>query len=286
MHGMIADMKIATQGVAGSFHHQATNELFEGQDYQIIDAATFRDVFQMVKDGTADFGVVAVENSLHGSINPVYRLLASKKLQVCGERRLHISLCLIGHSTMTIQSVNSSGVEVLSQREALSQCEQWFIDNIENATVKEMNDTAEAVSFVMNDTSKQKVAVGSAEAARLYGGTIIAEPINDELQNYTRFLCITKPSPQPKDADRTSIIISGGLDRPGLLHDALGAFAKKGINLSKLDSHPLPGKERSYAMYIDFEAPLEDSTTKSVLEELKKQGWNVQVLGSYKSHKH
>ena len=280
-------MNIAIQGIAGSFHAQAATELFTGHDPALVECTTFRDVFDAVSNGRADYGMVAIENSLHGSINPVYRLLAEKKLNICGEIRLHIKLYLIGHDNHGPDMVNIPLTEVMSQREALSQCEQWLATSLEHAKLSEASDTAEAVRNVVELKDSAKLAIAGSAAATLYHGSIIAGPINDDPENYTRFLCITAKDFTAPDANRSSIIIQEpDNDTAGTLLKALSVFAQANINLSKLDSHPLPGKQRRYAFYIDFDESIESDPGKKAIIELKNLGWDVQILGSYKADKH
>ncbi len=279
-------MKIAIQGIKGSFHEQAAHKLFPNSDFEIVECETFRDVFNCVNLGNADYGVVGIENSLNGPINPVYRLLANEKLKICGEARLHIELCLVGHSQTTVQDLKSLPIEVYSQNVALSQCEQWFAKNLPNAKLTEINDTAEAIKMVTREGNDLKLAVGSHAAAEIYGGQIVAVPVNDDLDNYTRFVCITKNSDVAKEADKTAIVLTEKSDQAGNLYAALGVFANLDINLTSLHSHPLPGKKRIYNFYIDFDEPVSSDKGQKALQELSQLNWKVEVLGSYKSDKH
>jgi len=280
-------MKIAIQGIAGSFHAQAATELFQDHEVSLVECMIFRDVFDAVTNDKAEYGIVAIENSLHGSINPVYRLLAEQKLFVCGEIRLQIELFLIGLSPAEIEVLNAPSTEILSQREALSQCEIWLADNLTQARVTETSDTADAVRQIIQEKSDTKFAIASRRAAKEYHGTIIAGPINDDPENYTRFLCVTKQPAIPDGANRTSIIMSeSDIDRSGTLVHALNVFANRGINLSKLDSHPLPGEKRRYAFYIDVDTSMTQEAAKTAMQELIKLGWDVQILGSYRAYKH
>lgn len=276
-------MKIAIQGIKGSFHSQAARELFTGYDYTLLECTNFRDVFMAVKNNKSEYGVIAVENSLNGTINPVYRLLADKKLNVCGEVRLSIKLYLIGHDNGGLDMINVPLAKVYSQREALNQCEEWLASNIPNAQIVEATDTAEAVKEAIEAKSYEHVAIGSRESARLYHGEVIAGPVNDETENYTRFFVITKKKQVVADADRTSIILTENSDKAGILYEALGLFAEHKINLSKLHSHPRPGKRRLYSFYIDFDLSLVEANKLNVIKQLEDMGWNVTILGSYKS---
>lgn len=280
-------MRIAIQGIKGSFHEQAAQEFFADQNYNLVESITFRDVFSAVESSAADYGIVAVENSLHGSINPVYRLLASQELHVIGEVRLQVNLFLIAHQVINLNKLNRPDAEILSQREALNQCEKWFANNLPNARLAETNDTAAAVRQVIAKKDNFCVAVGSKPAAKLYSGAIIAGPINDEVHNYTRFFVITKNVLVNSDSNRTSIILKESTDdRAGSLYEALGVFAKYNVNLSKIDSHTLPGHKRRYSFYIDFDESANSRVGRQVLNDLNRQPWDIKILGSYRIAKH
>lgn len=274
-------MRVAIQGIFGSFHHQAAVQFF-GNDPQLAECSNFRQVFDSVKNKESDFGIVAVENSLHGPLNPVYRLLANQGLFVCGEVRLQIALCLAGITNQQVADFNKQDTIVFSHTAALSQCEEWLNTHLPLAKRIEANDTAAAVRQIVANNDSRQLAIASEHAIRLHNGVILAKVINDDPENYTRFFILSSSPTLPKNANRTSIIITeSGTDTAGSLYDALGVFKRHKINLSKLDSHPLPGKLRRYAFYIDFDASTESEAGESALKELAKQPWNIQVLGSY-----
>ncbi len=276
-------MNVAIQGIRGSFHDQAAQTFFD-QEITLNECRSFRDVFTAVQNGSAEFGVVAVENSLHGSINPVYRLLADQHVWVCGEVRLQIGMCLVGHTHQNLEELDNPETTVLSHFAAFGQCEQWLLTNIPQARQVEGQDTAEAVRQVIQKQDVHTVAIASQHAANLYGGTILQTNLNDDPDNYTRFFIIRKDRKDESNSTRTSIILRESTsDKPGTLFDALGSFAKLNINLTKLDSHPRPGKERTYAFYIDFDEALSSDKGKQVITELQTQGWDVQILGSYQA---
>lgn len=272
-------MKVAIQGIAGSFHYEAAQKLL-GTDIELVHCKTFQEVFAAVKEGKADRGVVAVENNLYGSINAVYRLLARSSVWVSGEVFLHIQQYLISATDRELSSIQ----RVLSQAPALAQCELWLEAHLPHAHLEETHDTAESVRSVVSQSDKPFAAIASKQAAELYGGKILAGPINDEPHNYTRFFLLTNEQEAVPHADKTSIILETG-HQPGALYQALGAFADAGINLSKLDSHPIAGDSRRYAFYIDFEAGLDEQFNHPVLDTLRGQGCTVTILGSYLAQK-
>jgi prephenate dehydratase len=271
-------MKVAIQGIAGAFHHEAAEKLL-GKDIEIIPCHTFQQVFEAVENGTADQGVVAIENSLHGSINAVYRLLLRNKLWVCGETYLHINQYLIGTKDMPISDIK----KVISMAPALAQAELWLAENLPEAHLEEAFDTAASVQQIVSQPDESVAAIAGKHAAELYGGTILAGPINDDNHNYTRFFLLGKEKNHVADASKTSIILETN-HQPGALYNALGAFASADINLSKLDSHPIASDKQHYAFYIDFETGLDEQLEHDVFGVLRGQGCKVTVLGSYKAN--
>lgn len=268
-------VKIAIQGIAGSFHHQAAIKMLN-TDIELIQCATFQQVFESVATGDAQQGVVAIENSLHGSINAVYRLLARNSLWVSKETVLHIHQYLIAAQDIATDAIGT----VLSQAPAIAQCELWLENHMPHARIEEMHDTAESVRYVTQQSDQPLAAIAGKKAAELYGGTIIAGPINDDEHNYTRFFLIGRDRHTHNNATKTSIILETN-HQPAALYNALGIFADADINLSKLDSHPIANDKRHYAFYIDFEAKLDEQTEREVFEKLRAQGCHITVLGSY-----
>ena len=270
-------MKIAIQGLEGSFHHEAAVRML-GPTIDILPCATFRDVFAAVKQGTADQGVVAIENNLHGSINAVYRLLAGNSVWVRGEVTLHINQFLIAADERPMDSIKT----VMSQAPAIAQCELWLEENMPEARIEETRDTTASVQYVVTHPDEPLAAIAGKDAAETYGGTILTGPINDDEHNYTRFFLLGKEKNHVSGATKTSIILETN-HQPAALYNALGAFAKAGINLSKLDSHPIANDQKHYAFYIDFEAGLNEQLEHDIFDVLRAQGCNITVLGSYKT---
>lgn len=270
-------MKTAIQGIAGSFHHEAATKML-GPDIKLLPCNTFKQVFDAVKYGQAEQGVVAIENSIHGSITAVYRLLARNNVWVCGETSLQINQYLIAANDISVMAIRT----VMSQSPAIAQCELWLESNLPNAHIEETHDTAESVKFVAQNSNEPLAAIASKQAAKIHKGTIIAGPINDDRHNYTRFFLLRNNSQYFSDANKTSIILETN-HQPGALYNALGVFARSKINLSKLDSHPIATNKQHYSFYIDFDAGLNDQLDHEVLDVLRKQGCKVTILGTYKS---
>jgi prephenate dehydratase len=275
-------MKVAIQGKRGSFHHEAAERLLlkTGETVELVECDTFRDVFEAVDSGTAVYGVSAVENNIFGSINPVYGLLERYHLWVAGDITLHVNQYLIAHAPTALEDLNHESTEVLSQVMALSQCTEWLTKHLPKASRKETNDTAGSVKWIMEKGDSRYTALAGRAAADIYGGTIIAGPINDDPNNYTRFFLLQKERKEVSGAERTSIILRTG-HTFGALYQAIGAFVKERINLSKLDSHPVVGDTRQYAFYLDFDAALSSDAAQRAITELQTQLCTIKILGSY-----
>jgi prephenate dehydratase len=275
-------MKVAIQGLRGCFHHEAAEKVFakSSETIELVECATFPEVFESAHSGKADYGVVAVENNLFGSINPVYGLLEKYDLWIAGDTTLHINQYLIAHAPGTLEDLQKGPSEVTSQVMAIAQCDQWLSKNLPQAVRHEMNDTTASVDYVVSKRDPQSVAIAGKKAANTRGGHIIAGPINDDSNNYTRFFILQREHKEAEGSERTSIILRTD-HASGALHRALGAFVGEGISLSKLDSHPIPGDQRHYAFYIDFDAALSSPEAQKTLEKLKEQSCTVKILGSY-----
>lgn len=269
-------MRIAIQGEKGSFHHSAVIEWY-GNSVDIVPCDTFKEVFDAIKNNEADSGIIAIENSLFGSINEVYDLLLKYKIPIVGEIPMRIHQCLIGID----KSINfGSVIHVYSHPVALAQCGTFLDQYLPTAERIENTDTAGSVELIKKLGNPNYLAIASSLAAKLYGCQIIKNSIEDHSTNYTRFLVIEPAGIAPKDANKASIVLKTN-HQPGALYEALGIFAKAGINLSKLQSRPIPGKVWRYMFYIDIE--INKSSIPSLTEQLNKLNCDVTVLGLYNS---
>lgn len=274
--------KIAIQGELASFHDEAARQFF-GKNIAIVGCKTFHETFDALE--AADFALVAIENSLFGSINEVYDLLLKHKYWISGEVYLRIEQCLIGLPGSEITKIK----EVHSHPVALAQCEEFLENKLPDAERFEHHDTAASVADIKKWNDRTKAAIASAAAANLHGLSVLAHEIETHKQNYTRFVVISKDQQIDPKANKTSLILGiddqlhGIGDRPGALYHALGAFAKQNINLTKLQSRPLKGKAWHYIFYVDVDSGLNSQEMKTALAELKELDCNVTILGSYVS---
>jgi prephenate dehydratase len=270
---------VAIEGIQGSFHDLAAQELF-GPEAAIVDCDTFRQVFNAVNTEATEYGVVAIENRVDAHINQVYSLTREYgALYICGEYRLPIKQYLIGASSMGLNSANNPDITVESHVVALGQCERWLEDHVPLAHKQQSSDTAKSLKDIVESRDPSRLAIAGSRAIELYGGVVVAGPINDHPRNETRFRAIVKdPTPVP-GANKTTIEILAR-DRIGTLHDITGVFKENEISMSRLYTHT-DEDEQSASFSIDFLAGIETKRAESSLAMLKKLGFIVVYKGSY-----
>lgn len=268
-------MKIAIQGRPASFHDEAAHQFF-GSAIELICCETFAETFGALASGEASYAMAAIENSLFGPISPVYDLLLEHRPWIFGETYLHIHQCLIGLPSADLQDVE----EVYSHTAALAQCEAYLNTHLAHAKRFEHYDTAGAVADIAQWNDKKKVAIASATAAKHYGLKVIAPNIETHHRNFTRFIALAKQSQPTDKATKTSIVLRTA-NHSGALYHALGAFDAEQINLTLLHSRPIVGQHQRYMFYADFEAGIDEASTKRTLKTLHEQGCEVTILGSY-----
>ena len=242
----------------------------------------FASVFQAVLRAEADYGLCAIENDIHGAINEVHRLLKRHDVWIIRDLRMHIAQQLIGPRAVSLEELAAaSDVRVLSQAPALAQVELWLGAHLPKAMRVEMPDTALSVREVVKQGDPHALAIAGRFAAETYGGTIVAKGIQDERENYTRFILFTKGRRDVPDAAHASMVLKTD-HTPGALLRALQVFADHGCNLTGLGSHPITGSQRHYAFYIDYELSARDVST-DIIAGLERQGCTVRLLGEYTS---
>jgi len=264
---------VAIQGEAGSFSHAAALALF-GPALELLPCASFAELFQAVETGTAARGLVPIENSLAGSVHENYDLLNAHPLHVVGETFLRIRHCLIARPGTALEEIR----RVASHPVALAQCRRFFVTHPDIEAVPAY-DTAGSVRSLMEGNAVADAAIASALAARLYGAAVIAADLEDHAENYTRFLVVAGDPTDVRGATKTLLLVT--LDNaPGALHRALGVFAARGLDLSKIESRPLPGRPWEYLFYLDVLATSRP-TLAEALDELRGFAASLRVLGSF-----
>ncbi len=264
-------MRVAIQGVAGSFHDAAA-QLWFSDDLKIVPADSFPEAFQLVSSGQADALLVAIENSLYGSINQVYDLIEKYGYPIIGEVHLPVHHQLIG--TGGPEAIR----HIYSHPVALAQCELYLDAKFPHAERHEYHDTAAAVEHIKTFNDPAVAAIASEVAAKMHGLPILAKNIEDNPANFTRFLVLQPNGVVPDDANRTSLVLVSG-HTPGSLAKILTVIADAGINLSKLQSRPIVGSPWSYRFYLVVDAAGEQLTP--VLQALQPLTQSLTVLGQY-----
>ena len=265
-------MRIAIQGEHASFHHAAALQRF-GKDATVIPCENFAEVFGTLNRHEADAAVVAIENSLYGGINQVYDLIESHGYPITGEVHLPIHQQLIGTPDTEITHIYSHPV-------ALAQCVNFLDTHYPKAKRIEHHDTAGAVRFIAEANDTTYAAIANHEAAERYNLTVIAEDIEDNPANFTRFLVIQPKGVAPADANRTSLVLTTN-HTPGALAGVLTVLAKHNINLSKLQSRPIVGKPWHYRFYLVLDTAHEP--LHRALNDIKPLTASLTILGEYRS---
>jgi prephenate dehydratase len=276
----------AYQGTRGSNSEDACIDLLS-PSAKLLPRTTLEDVFKAVTRGEAKYGVVPVENTLAGTIHACYDLLFEHDLKIVGETVRHILFQLIAPPGVALNDLRRA----LSHPKALEQCEKFFRQHSQIQPVPEY-DTAGAVEIVIKQDRRDSAAIATRRAAEVYGGVILAEAIQDHLENYTRFLLIT-PSASPaapvkvgtSDADyKTTIVFSVG-NAPGALYHSLRPFAERRIDLAKIESRPLRGSPFEYLFYLDLIGRADSAPIADSLAELRAQAKTLRVLGTFPRYK-
>jgi prephenate dehydratase len=268
--------KVSIQGYEGSFHQLAAQEFF-GKQVEVITCATFREVVQIAANKKeSDGGVMAIENSIAGSIIPNYNLLAKANLHIVGEVYLQIKQHLLVNPGVKLEDIK----EVHSHPMAILQC----MDYLEkyNWKLVETEDTALSAKHIHQHRSKYAAAIAGKLAADLFSLEVIAPNIHTMKKNYTRFLIIQPEdkTPLPVDANKASVSFHTDHSQ-GSLAKVLTKIASHGINLSKLQSMPIPGTEFKYSFYADMEFENTQQFEK-VIKEIKPITESLRVFGVYK----
>jgi chorismate mutase/prephenate dehydratase len=264
---------VAFQGERGAYSENAVYQFF-GSTAEAKPCRDFRDVFESVKKQEAQAGVVPVENSIEGSVNQNYDLFFTYDLKVCGEVIVKVAHCLIANPGTSLDAVKA----VYSHPQALAQCRS-FLERL-NCELIPTYDTAGSVKLIKEKKLTNAAAIASEKAAELYGMKILARDIADNPENYTRFFVLSKEDSPITGKDKTSIIFSAKHE-PGSLCHALGEFAKRNINLTKIESRPTKKTPWEYNFYLDFEGHRTEPRCAEALKALEKYAIFVRILGSY-----
>ena len=261
-------------GENGAYSHKASLAYF-GDDVTSVPMKTFRDIFTAVENGSVEYGVIPVENSLSGSIHENYDLLQEYDLKIIGEVTIRIKHALITHPDVDPKDVS----RILAPAHAFTQCRN-YMEQYAHAELVPVKAAASAVRHIKDSGDRTMAAIGSAMAADIFDLEVKAQSIEDNPRNYTRFAVIAKAYKGQKKVSKTSLIFATG-NQPGALFEVMKIFSEHQINLVKLESRPILGKPWEYMFYADLEADILSESLTLVMDELKAKSEYLRILGRY-----
>lgn len=265
---------VACQGVEGSYSSIAADKLFEIADITFF--RNFEGVFQAVEKGLCDYGVLPIENSAVGSVNAVYDLMKKHRFYIVRSIKLKVCHHLLAQKGVALSDIR----EVYSHEQAIGQCSAYLQKLPSSVKITACPNTAVAAEMVANSDRNDVACISSRNCAELYGLGILESNIQDNDSNYTRFICISKTLEVFAPANRISIMMTLPHES-GSLNRVLNKFSTLGLNLTKLESRPLPGTDFEFMFYFDFEGQIENSDTLSLIAELDQGTEQFTFLGSY-----
>jgi chorismate mutase / prephenate dehydratase len=270
---------VVYQGAEGAFSHIAGRRFFAPRQAPVSyrGMPTFRSMLEEVRSGVADYAMLPIENTTSGSVHDAYDALSHTDLAIVGEEVLRIEMCLVGIADVPLETLR----KVYSHPQALSQCTA-FLASLPHCTVETFIDTAMSVERVKAEDDPTHAAIASAEAAALHGLHLIRRDIANHRENYTRFLVIAREAEpfDPRVPCKTSVMFVMQHERGALLA-CLGVLAGHGLNLTKLESRPMPGRPFEYLFYVDFEGNVADPAVQAALDEISGLTRSLKIFGSY-----
>ncbi len=261
---------VACQGTEGAYSQQACEKLFFSPSIMYFD--NFRGVFEAVQSGMCDYGVLPLENSVHGSVTQVEDLMAEYELHIVKAAKIQVNHALLA------KSKNAKITQVVSHSQALGQCDKYIRSSGFKATVCE--NTATAAKKVAESDRQDLAAIASPMCAQLYGLEIVKDNISDSENNHTRFMCISKDMLIFPGADKISFITTIS-HKPGALYELIAKFSAVGINITKIESRPIPGKDFEFSFYFEMAVSVYSKELIHLVSELSAGGGEFKFLGCY-----
>ena len=268
-----ARAKVACQGVEGAYSLKAAEKLFSCPEVRFY--KTFGDVFDAIDRGECRYGVLPIENSTAGSVTQIYDLMSNHRFYIVRALRLKVDHCLLAKPGTKRADIT----EIVSHQQALSQC-AGYIAQLSGVKATPFPNTAKAAEFAKSAPAGV-AAIASRECSALYGLEVLDADIQDNGNNYTRFICISKTPEIYPGADKTSIILTVP-HKPGSLSRLLTQIDAMHINLTKLESRPIPGHDFEFLFYFDLESPIESPALLRLLGELESSSETFRYLGTYR----
>lgn len=264
---------VACQGTEGAYSQFACDRMFKYPEIMYVNS--FDSVFEAVGRGLCRYGILPLENSTAGSVTAVYELMQKHKFYIVGS----IKLC-ISHSLLAAPGVRLDGVkEIFSHEQAINQCSK-FLSELKDVKITVCANTAEAAKSVADFGRTDCAAICSGDCAELYGLSEIASGISNTENNYTRFICISKELEIYPGANCTSLMVRLP-HKPGSLYSVISRFAALGVNLTKLESRPVPGSDFEFMFYFDVDASVYSPELAELITQLENELPGLVYLGSY-----
>ena len=264
---------VACQGVEGAYSELAARELFV--EPEIIYHKSFADVFTAVENGKCRYGVLPIENSTAGSVLKVYELMVKHKFSIVRALRLKIDHNLLVKKGVKLAEIS----EVISHEQAIGQCGA-FLQSMGEVKITACANTAMAAKMVAESERRDIAALSSAVCAEKYGLDVLRQSVQDQENNYTRFICISKELEIYPRADKMSVMLILK-HRPGALYEVLAKFAEFNINLTKIESRPIAEREFEFRFFLDLDCPEYSDKVAQLLNDLQKQNEVCSFLGLY-----
>ena len=264
---------VACQGTEGAYSQLACDRLFARPS--IMYMSSFQGVFQAVEKNLCRYGILPIENSVHGSVTEVYDLMKKYNFYIARQVKILVSHALLTRGRKSLSQIR----EIYSHEQAIGQCSDFLAKHPE-IKVNIVENTAVAAKMVADSSRDDVAAISSQNCADLYGLTVLSDEIQNSANNYTRFICISKELEIYPGANKMSLMFT--LDhRPGSLYNLISKFSALGLNLTKLESRPIPGKDFEFMFYFDLEASVYSEDVLSLLSELEHGQDQFVYLGSY-----
>lgn len=265
--------RVVFQGAEGAYSQAAMVEYF-GEQVNSFHVDTFRDAMLAIDEGSADFAVLPIENSSAGIVSDIYDLLVEFENYIVGEQIIPIEHCLLGVKGTTMESVQT----VYSHPQSFMQSQRYLLEK--GWQQISMKNNAFAAKKIAEEKNVTQAAIAGAYAAKVYGLEILERGINDLKDNSTRFIIVTNQKVFSKTASKISICFEVKHES-GALYHALSHLIYNGLNMTKIESRPLAGRNWEYRFFLDFEGNLEDSAVKNALRGLREETRNMKILGNY-----
>ncbi|KKK44394.1 MAG: Prephenate dehydratase [Candidatus Lokiarchaeum sp. GC14_75] len=269
--------KVGFLGPDGTFTHIAALEYFPKSGTEFKAFNNSKDIFENIEREEIDFGVVPIENSLHGTVRETLDLLIEKNLIINGEIEQRITQNLMSLETSNLSKIKT----IISHPQAFAQTRKWINTNLSYVNLINANSTADAAQRVRDGEDESFAAIGPKISSKLYNLKILSTSIEDNPQNFTRFLIISKKENKQKEGKIKTSIVFVTKHTPGALYNALKIYAERKINLLKIESRPRRKGRWEYIFLMDFEGDKDDSQIKDVLEKLNENVIWYKILGSY-----